>query len=232
MPADLVALSSALEKLEALFPYTYGQFLVEDSRTFDYCVVAERIPGGGEGYAIAHRTGVIGQVFRTRRAIAVPDTRRHPLYDPYDTSVDWELAVPLFRGGAFAGVLNLEGGGTLPGNHWDDVARVLAACSLTAMPPDAEAGVLVQTRRAFFADEHELIDAARRLAGEGRSVLMVGPFPEFAWAGDAHAPLAECIHGIAANIDVLQSNGDGLGTLGWSLVEGRYEFVLVQEGAP
>src|SRR6266487_4290682 len=98
MATDLEALGACLEHIEAVLSYRYAQWLVEDPLTWDYRVVAARIPAGGEGYSIAHRTGVIGQVFRTGRAIVVPDTRSHPLYDPFDTRIDWEVAIPVWRG--------------------------------------------------------------------------------------------------------------------------------------
>lgn len=239
-------MNRVLEQLETLLPYAHAQFLAEDAVIRDYRVIAERIPGGGTGYAIAHRTGVIGQVFRRQRAVFVPVTGSHPLYDPYDATVDWEIAIPLFREDAFAGVLNVEGCGTLAllPDDWNRISRLVAAetgLAIPSSPPDAQAGVLVQTERLLFAGECELVERARQLADGGKSVLVIGALPEFARPGhptlcdveQGRIPLAECILGVDLNIDALILNGDGLRAFaslgGWSLVDGRYEFVLARE---
>jgi hypothetical protein len=239
------AMNRVLEQLEVLLPYTYAQFLAEDAATRDYRVIAERIPGGGASYAVAHRTGVIGQVFRTQRAIVVPDTRHHPLYDPFDITVDWEIAIPLFRNDAFAGVLNVEGNDSmaLQPDNWNRISRLVCTAtdwSIPPDPPDAEANVLLQTERSFFARELELVERARQLAGEGKSVLMIASPSEFARPGHptlddverGRVPLAECVRGVDARIDAITLNGNGLSAFeslgGWSLVEGRYDIVLAR----
>jgi len=239
-------MNRVLVQLDVLLPYAYAQFVAEDATTRDYRVVAERIPGGSAGYSVAHRTGVIGQVFRRQCAIIVPDTRNHPLYDPYDTAVDWEIAIPLFRENALVGVLNVEGCGTLAPQpeQWNGILRLVAAETghgMPGSPPDAQSGVLVQTQCSFFADERELVETARHLASDGRSVLMIGALPEFAPSShptlndveQGRIPLAECIRGVDRCIDALILNGGGLRLFeslgGWPLVDGRYEFVLARE---
>jgi hypothetical protein len=234
-----------LEQIEVLIPYAYAQVLAEHAPTRDYRVIAERIPAGAAGYAVAHRTGVIGQVFRTQRAIIVTDTHHHPLYDPFDVTVDWEVALPLIRSGALAGVLNVEGNGvlTLQPDTWNRVSRIVTdetAVTIPQSPPDAYATVLVRTERSFFDQEFAMLDSARRLAGEGKSVLMLTTLPEFARsahptltdARQGRISLAECINGFDDRIDAIILDGHGLSAFeslgGWSLVDGRYDVVLAR----
>lgn len=227
-------LQRALGHLETLLPYTYAQFLAEDDER-DYRVIAARIPGGGTGYAVAHRTGVIGQVFRGRRAIVVADTRNHPLYDSYDATVDWELAIPLFRDGALAGVLNVEGCGAmaLPLETWNRLSRVVAEatnCAIPASPPDARAEVVVPTKRLSCANDRELMETARRLANEGRSVLVIGVPSASDDIETGGMPLAERVHGVDAGIDAVALEYAAFQRLGgWKLVDGRYDFVITKD---
>lgn len=255
MAADLNTLGACLGHLDAILPSRYAQWLVEDAITWDYRVAAERIPPGTVGYAIAHRTGVVGQVFRTRRAIFVPDTRSHPLYDPFDTGVDWELAIPVCQKRNLVAVLNLEGSGVLglEANQWQAIAQLVLTAtgwSIEESLPDPAEGGLVDTRLATFrallgptGDAGRILKIGRRLARRGRTVLVIGVLPEVArpnslTVSEAEArgvPLAECFYGMGPGRDILQlgSPPDGMRAFerlgGWALVEGRYEFVLVME---
>src|ERR1044071_1600194 len=251
MTLDLNAMSACLEHLEAMLSYRYAQWLVEDLVTWDYRVVAERIPAGGEGYPVAHRTGVIGQGFRTRRAIIVPDARSHPLYDPFDPRIDWEVAIPVWRGESLAALLNVEGSGSLAlhGNQWNagaDLVSDTTGWSMQASPPDPTALVAVKTRRAIFSartGERDVLEAAKRLADRGSTGLVIGAFAEVV-RSDNHSvceaearrlPLASCVCGIAQRLDILPlgSAADSMRTFerlgGWKLVDGRYEFVFIAE---
>jgi hypothetical protein len=243
------AVIGGLERIAATLPYSYAQWLVEDPVTFDYRVVAERIPSCADGFAIAHRTGVIGQVFRTGRAILVPDTSAHPLYDPFDSDVDWELAVPVWEGKNLSAVLNLEGRGSLDLriDQWRAVGAIVSTIggSIGAQRPDLKASGLVKSRRADFDSTspgaRDVPGIGARLARRGHTVLMIGHFPDEQNTGvtvcDAesqHLPLAECVMGVAARLDRIElgSTTDGPAAFerlgGWSLVEGRYELLLVK----
>jgi hypothetical protein len=249
MAVDLNAVRACLEHLEITLRYRYAQWLVEDPLTWDYRVVAERIPAGAGGYAVAHRTGVIGQAFRTGRAIAVPDTRSHPLYDPFDADVDWELTIPVIQDGNLVAVLNLEGSGALalPASQWRTVREIVSATgwSVEDAPPDPMASGLLKTRRRTISTTSEanrVFNVGKRLAHRGKATLLIGVFPEIArsnspTACDAEArgmPLAECVRGVGPRLDILQLGlaADGMRAFerlgGWALVEGRYEFALVK----
>src|ERR1700729_2007458 len=95
---DEVAIVRWLDEIQEAFASTYCQWIIEDPDTRDYRVMTSLRPGGQNGFDVAHRTGVIGQVFRLKKPIIVPDTKNHPLYDAFDQSVAWELCFPVFAG--------------------------------------------------------------------------------------------------------------------------------------
>ena len=126
---DLRALNRCLQRLSDVLPFVHGQWLIEDPNTWDYRVIAYRVPTGHPQYDTAHRTGVIGQVFRTEKSIVVLDVRNHVLYDPFDEEVGWELALPTRQDDRLTAVLNLEGSGSLElqPTTWHDVAQAIEA---------------------------------------------------------------------------------------------------------
>jgi hypothetical protein len=250
MVLDIEGIRACLYDMEAKFHYRYAQWLIEDPVTRDYRVIAECIPADATGYAIAHRTGVIGQVFRTGHAIAVPDTRSHPLYDPFDTDVDWELAMPVWRGESQVAVLNIEGSGAfeLGASQWQALCEIVSSMEwrIPGQLPNSLALGLVKTRRATFGTSGRVGDVLKtgaRLAQRGKTVLVIGDVSDAVPANsltacDAEArraPLAECVRGVRTRMDVLPlgSRGRGMRAFerlgGWMLVEGRYEFVLVKQ---
>ncbi|MDQ5835253.1 MAG: GAF domain-containing protein, partial [Acidobacteriota bacterium] len=176
-----------LDRLRSAIPYLYGQWVVEDPRSHDYRVAAAVLPEGEAGYEVAHRTGVIGQVFRTRQAIAVQDTRNHPLYDPFDTTIDWELCFPVFDGEEMKAVLNFEGAGAFAAADWEHVCQAVRETTSYLPPPSAPTPggpCLVQTRRIEIragdggAHDSDIVGLAQAAACGGESVLLVGDYPE------------------------------------------------------
>jgi hypothetical protein len=237
-----------LDVLRTLLPYDYAQWVTESSATWDYIVVASRFPAGGDCYNIAHRPGVIGQVFRRKRPIFIPDVQAHPLYDIYDPSVEWEITVPLMDRGNLVAVLNLEGGGrvTLDDALWKHLGEVISSKANLQFPeatPAANEAWMVKTTRVGISGtiEPTAADSALRLgraaADGGMSVLVAGPlnlprsptYPTVEEALAAGLPLGGCFRGGGHRLDLLvETSGNARveETPWWSLADGRYDFVL------
>jgi GAF domain len=239
---------SVLDLLLTLVPYDYAQWVTESSATWDYTVVASRFPAGEDCYDIAHRPGVIGQVFRRERPIFISDVQAHPLYDAYDPSVEWELAVPLADGRGLVAVLNLEGGGRIALNDalWSHLGEVIASktkLQLSEATPAANEAWMVKTTLVGISGTIELTaaDSALRLgravADGGRSVLVAGPlnlprsstYPTVEEALATGLPLGGCFRGGSHRLDLLVETS-GIAhvedALWWSLADGRYDFVI------
>jgi hypothetical protein len=240
----------ALDGLRKILPFAYAQWVVESPLTRDYDVVASRCPAGTESYDVAHRPGVIGQVFRRGRAIFLPRARAHPLYDLYDPRVEWELALPLREGDNLAAVLNLEGGGRLELDLllWERLGQSLLArtgLALPAAPPEPGEAWMVHTTRVEIYDEAapSAAEAALRLgraaARAGLSLLVAGElglpdsatYPSVASALAAGLPLGGCFRGGTPRLDFLETGAltapRGEDLPWWPLADGRYDFVLL-----
>lgn len=257
---DALDLSISNECLEGIFdrlsealPFSYAQWVVESPPVWDYQVMVSRSPTGANCYDIAHRPGVIGQVFRRERPIFIPDARTHPLYDVYDSLVKWELALPLIDNGALVGVLNLEGGGNLElgGTLWQQLRNSLfseVGLQLSeAAPKPGEAWMVKTTCVGIPGTTEPAADTALRLgraaAEGGLSVLVAGDlnlpassvYPTVEEALAADVPLGGCFRGGGRRLDLLQVGVPGAlsaeVTSWWSLADGRYDFVLLVRGA-
>jgi len=237
--------------LQSLCRAEYAQFITEAPVDCEYRVITAVIPENAEGYSTAHRTGIIGQVFRTGKAIIATDAHDHPLYDTFDDSIEWELCFPLFRDGVLEGVINLEGAGELILDRglWADILHVVeheTKCQPPALPPDG-ACHLVNTRRLLIkalADENQdsIPKLARAIASCGEDTLLVGDYPNLlrgrgpslAEAVQRGLDVSYCFFGVEKRLDLLATGsniGDQLRARPnwWDLCQGRYEFVLVQE---
>jgi hypothetical protein len=225
--------------------------VVEDPVDHDYNVAASIVPAGEEGYATAHRTGIIGQVFRLEKAILAPDVASHPLYDAFDLSIQWELCFPLFRDGQIAAVVNLEGTGTLEGGQevWNRIVEAVGettSYTVPSTPPLAVGDCLIHTRRIAIrpgdstCSRVDVVALARTLAQAGESTLLVGPFPDLPRKRapnieDAQAQglsVSYCYVGLERRLDLLDTgsltpdpSADPTGW--WRTSNGRYGFVVV-----
>lgn len=241
----------ALELIGPILPYRFAQWLIEDPEDHDYRVIASVIPNGAVGYDIAHRTGVIGQVFRLRRSIAVPDVRNHPLYDPFETTIDWELCFPVLRGATEFAVVNLEGVGPLDlsGDVWKRVCEIIE--QTISYKPESPGEVtntshLIQTHRIrMLPDENDdssaVVAAAKAIARGGQSTLLVGDYedllsgrgPTMADVLTQDLDASYCFFGVEQNLDILATGPNPQDTLStnalnwWDRAEGRYAFVLL-----
>lgn len=238
-----------LTRLREFIPFTYAQWVVEDADDHDYRVVASVLPEGEAGYEVAHRTGVIGQVFRTANAIAVPNTRNHPLYDPFDGGIAWELCFPIFRGAELKAVLNFEGVGAFPAADWEQVCRLVRETTSLAPAtsgPLAGGPCLVETRRfevrtgGDAARPADLVELARAVARGGRSTLLIGHYPELlrgrgpttVEAVKEGLGVSYCYFGVEPRLDLLATGPATEFTsenqMGWwDNCRGRYAFVLL-----
>ena len=242
---------TCLALLKRVTPYRYAQWVIEDPSNYDYRVHASVVPDGEEGYDTAHRTGIIGQVFRLEQAILAPDVAKHPLYDPFDSSIQWELCFPLFRAGRMIAAINLEGAGALEvcQGGWDrigNVVRETTGCMVPPAPPAAERDCLVHTRRIVIrpgdsnCGRTDVVSLATTLARSGESTLLVGPFPEFLRKRAPNMDEARmqglsvsyCYVGVEPKLDLLDTGGvtpdpraDVIGW--WRTSNGRYGFVVV-----
>jgi len=240
-----------LANVQALIPCRYAQYVVEDPDDHEYRVIASVVPTGEEGYATAHRTGIIGQVFRLEQAITAPDVGKHPLYDPFDASIQWELCFPLFRAGRMVAAINLEGASALEvcQGGWDRIGNAVhetTGCMVSPAPPAAGRDCLVHTRRIAIrpgdsnCGRADVVGLARTLARDGESTLLVGPFPEFLRKRAPNMEEAQmqglavsyCYVGVEPRLDLLDTGGlmpdpcaDVMGW--WRTSNGRYEFVVV-----
>ena len=133
-----------------------------------------------EGYDTAHRTGIIGQVFRTGRTLFAPDVAHHPLYDPFDPAITWELCFPVCAEGRLVAVVNLEGAGTL------DIDQATVIRKGRLQPFSLEA-----IKAAFAGVPRD--EVALMLGG-----LLGGAFFSFAPAGSVVGASSRCSRGRAA----------------------------------
>lgn len=230
----------------------YSQWLIEDPESHDYQVVASIIPEGEEGYDVAHRTGVIGQVFRLEKTILVPDTKNHSLYDPFDNTIEWELAFPVFIDERMTAVINLEGAGSL--DPWEQVWRRVCEvvqqtthCRAPSSAPEPDGQCLVDTRRIVIAGisddakDSDIVSLARATAAGGASTLLVGHFPDLLRGreptlAEAHRQglgASYCFVGVDRRLDLLPTGPATQQEIlesqmnWWDTCKGRYEFVLL-----
>jgi hypothetical protein len=256
MDFDSATVGHCLALLQKIVPYQYSQWVIEDANNHDYRVAVSIIPDGEEGYDIAHRTGVIGQVFRTAKSIMVPDARNHPLYDPFDTGIDWEFCFPLLVDGNVAAVINLEGTGALGLNldDWVRICRVVeetTRCHPQPGLPEPDAPCLIKTRLMFVRAGSEgnqpsdIVEMARAIARGGQSTLLVGHYPDLlegrgptmADASQQGLGVSYCYFGVDQRLDLLATGPAAEETLlkyganWWHNCNGRYAFVLLGDPA-
>lgn len=250
MPAT-DGIQRCLTDLQTALPHRYSQWLVEEPESHNYRVVASVIPEGESGYAEAHRTGIIGQVFRTEEAILADQVREHPLYDPFDNEIDWELCFPLFDDGEMAAVINLEGTGVLgmTAELWDRVCEAvqgITRCRPPSVAPQADSPRLLATRRIVIhagseGDQSSDIAAvARAIARGGETTLLVGNYPDLlsgrgptmTEAMQQGLGVSYCFFGVERRLDILATGSmthrDILENRmdWWNIARGRYAFVL------
>jgi hypothetical protein len=248
-PVTAAALEAALDAVGEILPCRTAQGLVEASPDLDYVVAAWRGPRGGENFQVAHRTGVIGQVFRRWRPVFLPDAQRHPLYDPFDPEVRWELALPLVHRGRLAAVLNFEGSESLElaGAVWAQLASAVLAATgrrLPAAPPPPGEGWLAATHylRVSRTRKSQAAASALRLARAaadgGAWVLFVGTvelpaspmYPAIEEAAAAGLSIGACVRGMCPRLDALPLSLADRGkapSAAWRRMAcGRYDFAL------
>jgi len=229
--------------------YDYAQWVLEEPQSWDYKVAASRFPPGQSCYEVAHRPGVIGQVFRRRHPIFLQGARLHPLYDPYDASIEWELALPLFEADELACVLNLEGSGDFELREflWQELRQVLSSDTGWYLPesiPKAGETWMTRTTRADIRgeDEFSAMEAAlilgRAAAAGGACVIVVGAldlpassiYPTVSEALSSGAPLSGCVRGGDRRLDLLPVEaGEGAtfeSANWWDVADGRYDFAI------
>jgi hypothetical protein len=169
------------------------------------------------------------------------------LYDPFDASVEWELAVPLFDGERITAVLNLEGTGSfsLDGSIWRKFAEVLFSTTGWCLPmtvPRAGEAWMVRSEHVQILSKGrpEAAEALARLGGpaanEGSCVVIVGDlelpvshvYPTLEQAIAAGLPLGGCVRGGGSKLDLLPtgSAASAESTAWWTIVDGRYDLVL------
>lgn len=231
----MVDAQASLAAALAVVDCAWAQWLAEDPRTRAYRVQAAHLPDGVAGYDTAHRLGVIGQVFRTGRAILVPDARADALYDPYDDAVDWELATPVCSAGALVAVLNLEGRRPLPDFTalWERLSAAVRAASGAELPPhaplpgDGHLADTVWVDVAGGADApRSTLALARLTAGAGRWTLVF--WPSATSQPDEEDDLETAVSGMAERLDVAALRGTtARPPAAWrARLAGRYEYVV------
>jgi hypothetical protein len=222
----------SLIDLRASVPYLYAQWLYEDPNSLEYRVA---VSAGEESYEIAHRSGIIGQVFRTGATMFVSNVCVHPLYDTYDSRITWEWA-GMF--GAVDGtrlVLNLEGqdhcnSATLP----QELHFLFRGLPLRTFPANAPADMPI-----LCADPNALLQACVTLAEAGQWVAAIGHFPDLAPSNHVtyqealknNLPLAECIFPYKPRLDLFLLNSSALTDLSLALKllgNGRYHILIAQ----
>jgi hypothetical protein len=241
---------ASLARLQAILPSRYAQWCAEDPSSHDYRVLAAILPDGQEGYDTAHRTGIIGQVFRTGRTLFAPDVAHHPLYDPFDPAITWELCFPVCAEGRLVAVVNLEGAGTLDIDHalWRRIGETLrqtAGLIPPSEPPLDADFCLVDTRRlAIQSEVHDtsgVLAVARAIARGGLTTLLVGDFPALLRERAPTLPEARrqglgasyCFVGVDERLDLLPTGPDSVDPLPpwWPTANGRYAIVLIHAPA-
>jgi hypothetical protein len=190
---------------------------------------------------------VIGQVFRVERPILVTDAGNHPLYDPFDNTIDWELCFPVLMDGKANAVINLEGTGSLElgAEVWSRICDAVQQ-TIGYLPPitlpQSNNSYLVRTRRIVIrGGTEEVANVARAIARGGESTLLVGDHPNLL---DGRTPTmadalqeglsaSYCYFGVERRLDLLAT-----GTLSandilencmnwWNISQGRYAYILV-----
>lgn len=246
---DLDCLERRLDQVRRIIDYDYAQWVLEEPQSWDYKVAASRFPPGQSCYEVAHRPGVIGQVFRKRRSIFLQDAPFHPLYDPYDGSIEWELALPFFDAEELAGVLNLEGGGDFELSEilWQKLREILSAETgwylQEAIPIPNEAW-MNRTARVDIRGKDELsateaaLNLGRAAAAGGACVIVVGAlglpassvYPTVLEAFAAGNPLSGCVRGGDRRLDLLPVEAEEKtifeSTDWWNVIDGRYDFAI------
>jgi len=253
MDPDPKALEQSLVLLNAIVPYQYAQWLIEDPGNHDYRVVVSVLPEGTKGYATAHRTGIIGQVFRIENAILASDLRNHPLYDSFDDITEWELCFPVFGDGKMKAVVNLEGVGAISvGDKWGHICEVLQATTQlrpAARSPESNVTTLLDTRLMLVRALNErkqltgIVDMAKAIAVGGQHTLLVGDYPDLldsrgpniAQARAEGLSTSYCYFGVQPRLDLLATGSLSHESLAKSQIDwwetscGRYAFVLLQD---
>lgn len=239
--------------LKTVIRYSYAQWLIEDPKNHDYKVVVSVTPENEPSYSIAHRTGIIGQVFRTKQSILASDLSNHPLYDPFDQTIDWELCFPVFTNGKMNDVINLEGKGRmrLGEKVWEHICRTVKKSTHRtpqALIPNNDTHLALTRRIIISANSKQdgvcdIIDLAQAIAGTGTNTLLVGHYPSL--LGNRGPTLLEahkqglsasyCFYGVDHHLDLLatgprtqQFNESSWGDW-WSSCVGRYEFVISKD---
>lgn len=245
--------SHCLAQLQVIVPYHYAQWIIESPNNHDYRVVTSVIPEGAEGYDTAHRTGVIGQVFRTEKSIVVTDGQNHPLYDPFDDAINWELCFPVFADENLQAIINLEGAGELciDKKTWARIRRVVeeaTQCRAPSLSPQADGQFFTKTRRIViragreYDPRSDIVEMARAIARGGESTLLVGDYPDLlhgrgpnmAEASRQGLGVSYCYFGVERRLDLLATGQNAQQILEehsdwWNNCNGRYEFVLLKD---
>lgn len=251
MHLEIDTIQQCLSLLQTIIPFRYAQWLIEDSQNHDYRVVAAVLPAGEVGYDVAHRTGIIGQVFRLEQAILAPDVGQHPLYDSFDSAIDWELCFPVFAQTELAAVVNLEGDGRIDllpemWYHFGEIVEENTQFHLSSSVPQVDSSYLIETRRIVIDGDSvdnqriNIIEMAQGIARGGQDTLLVGDYPEILC--DRRPTLAEaiqqgvdvsyCYFGVERRLDLLATGPMSQQDLlekkidWWKTSQGRYTFVL------
>jgi hypothetical protein len=240
-----------LSSLQSLCRAEYAQWIIEDPADCEYRVVASLIPDAAESYDTAHRTGIIGQVFRAEQSILAMDVRNHPLYDTFDDSIDWELCFPVFTHETLDGVVNLEGAGelTIDNDLWATILRLVEetiGCQPPASLPAGNSAHFFRTRQflirtAAGENPDAVMELAQATAHGGEHTLLVGDYPSLVRgrgpsiteAVQRDLGISYCFFPVRKRLDLLATGlrADDvmrMHTNWWRLCDGRYEFVLIQ----
>jgi hypothetical protein len=208
-------------------------------------VLASVLPENEEGYAIAHRTGIIGQVFRTRLPILATDLLHNHLYDPFDQTICWEFCCPIFKDDRLAAVINFEGDVelNLSPTTWRNFQGVIEqfGCNAPSSLPKANHIPLITTARIETPKSPaQALEHAHRIAQRGQTTLLVGHFPDL--IGERGPTIAEarqqglavsyCYFGVDTRFDLLATGPNPRRVLDetpdwWNSANGRYDVVLI-----
>jgi hypothetical protein len=221
----------SLLNLRAIVPFRYAQWIYEDPHDLEFRVAAD---ASQDSFAIAHRTGIVGQVFRTGHPVFLADVRTHPLYDPFDPEIMWECVLPFTTTDGGRVVLNLEGV-----DGWSDADGLVTRLPdlLGALPLTGYPTRLPRTLAALSGDAAALLAKCEELARAGHWVAVVGFFPEHAPKGHLtyheavrqNRALAECVFPFKPRIDLFLLDAcpvDDTAKIMALLGGGRYDFVF------